>query len=101
CLNAVQTIIPTASTSLYREQKNEREERLHTYHQTILNPFAEVNSALVSMQSNLKLVLEHQKQVQILGDILHLSQLRYNEGEVDSLSLLDAEIHLNKKPAML
>lgn len=68
-----------------------RTEALYTYFQTILNAFREVNDALIAYQKNLQLVKEHQRQVNVLRDYLKLAQLRYEEGEIDYLNVLDAE----------
>lgn len=90
--NAVQTIFDAGRTLFLVEgTKALREEALANYRQVILNAFLEVNNALVSSQKNQELLREHQKQVQILLDYLHLAQLRYFEGEVDYLNVLDAE----------
>jgi multidrug efflux system outer membrane protein len=68
-----------------------REEAYYSYFQTILNGFSEVNSGLVRYAKNRELVLEHQKQIEVLVDYLHFAQLRYSEGEIDYLNVLDAE----------
>lgn len=90
--NAVQTIFDAGRTLFLVEgTKAVREEALANYRQVILNAFLEVNNALVATQKNQELLREHQKQVQILLEYLHLAQLRYFEGEVDYLNVLDAE----------
>lgn len=90
--SAVQTIFDAGRTIFLVEgAKAIRDEALANYRQTILNAFLEVNNALVAVQKNKELLAEHQKQVQILLDYLHLAQLRYYEGEVDYLNVLDAE----------
>lgn len=68
-----------------------RNEALFAYRQVILKAFAEVDSALISYHKNLELVRENKKQVKILTKYLQLATLRYNEGEVDYLNVLDAE----------
>lgn len=91
-INAVQTIFDAGRTLfLVEAAKDVREEALYNYRQVILNAFSEVNNALVATQKNRELLIEHQKQVKILLDYLHLAQLRYFEGEVDYLNVLDAE----------
>lgn len=91
-LNAVQTIFDAGRTLFLVEgAKAVREEALANYRQVILTAFLEVNDALIAAQKNQELLNEHQKQVQILLDYLHLAQLRYFEGEVDYLNVLDAE----------
>jgi multidrug efflux system outer membrane protein len=90
--NAMQNIFDAGRT-VYRVYEAEayRNQVLHNYYQTILNAFREVNDALVRYRKNRALFLEHQIQVKVLGDYLHLAQLRYQEGEVDYLNVLDAE----------
>jgi len=66
-------------------------EALYTYIQTILTAFREVDDALITYRKDRELVNEHQRQVAILIDYLRLVQLRYREGEVDYLNVLDAE----------
>jgi multidrug efflux system outer membrane protein len=71
--------------------KAQRDEALFNYRQTILTAFQEVEDALIGTQKNQELVIEHQEQVQVLSEYLHLAQLRYLEGEIDYLNVLDAE----------
>lgn len=78
-------------TYLVEEAVAIRNELLANYRQTILTAFQEVNDALVDIKMNQELVAEHTKQVKILEEYLHLATLRYNEGEVDYLNVLDAE----------
>jgi multidrug efflux system outer membrane protein len=68
-----------------------RNEALFHYREVILTAFKEVNNALIACKMNKELVKEHKKQVAILTDVLFLSNLRYAEGEVDYLNVLDAE----------
>lgn len=68
-----------------------RNEALFAYRQTVIKAFAEVDSALISYHKDLELVHENQKQVKILTEYVKLATLRYNEGEVDYLNVLDAE----------
>lgn len=68
-----------------------RNELLYNYRETILNAFREVNDALVENVMDEKIVKEHEIQVEVLGEYLHLATLRYEEGEVDYLNVLDAE----------
>lgn len=74
-----------------RQAKTVRNEALFNYRQVILNAFREVEDALIAYQKNQDLVVEHQKQVEVLADYLHLAKLRYEEGEIDYLNVLDAE----------
>lgn len=91
-LSAIQTIFDAGRIAYeVKAAKAFRDEVLFEYRQTILNAFREVDDALVSVQKNRELVLEHQRQVKVLADYLHLAQLRYAEGEIDYLNVLDAE----------
>ena len=60
----------------------------------MLNAFKEVNDALTSHKINLEQVETQKIRVEALKEYLHLSDLRYKEGEVDYLTYLDAERHL-------
>lgn len=82
-----------ASQTYYQveEAKAQRDEALFTYRQIILNAFREVNDALIACQMNRRLVEERQVQVKVLAEYLYLAKLRYAEGEVDYLNILDAE----------
>ena len=64
---------------------------VYQYRQTLLNAFREVSDALISYKKNRELANEHEKQVKVLSDYLRLARLRYLEGEVDYLNVLDAE----------
>lgn len=66
-------------------------EAIAIYRQTILQAFREVEDALVGIQKNRQLVAEHNKQIKILKETLHLANLRYAEGEVDYLNVLDTQ----------
>lgn len=68
-----------------------RDQALHTYRQVILTAFQQVNDALVEVEWNKKLVVEHHTQVRVLEQYVSLATLRYLEGEVDYLNVLDAE----------
>lgn len=90
--SAVQTIFDAGRIAyLVDEAKAVRDEALANYRETILIAFKEVNNALIACEMNKKLVKEHQIQVQVLQEYLHLATLRYAEGEVDYLNVLDAE----------
>lgn len=93
--NAVQSIFD-AGKIVYqvKEAKAIRDEALFEYRQTILNAFREVDDALISCKKYRELVVEHERQVAILEEYLHLARLRYQEGEVDYLNVLDAERQL-------
>lgn len=91
-VNVVQTIFDAGRT-LYQIQATEeaREEALYNYRQVILTAFQQVNDALVQTKMNQKLVAEHANQVKVLVYYVELATLRYLEGEVDYLNVLDAE----------
>lgn len=94
-INAVQTIFDAGKT-YYRVEatKAVRDQALFNYRQTILNAFREVEDALIDVKINQDLVKEHAIQVNVVTDYLHLAKLRYDEGEVDYLNVLDAERRL-------
>ena len=66
-------------------------ELLHTYLQTILTAFQEVNNALTSHKYYLEMVETQRLRMEADKNYLHLSDLRYQEGEIDYLTFLDAE----------
>lgn len=91
-INATMPIF-NAGQTMYQVDvaRAQRDEALFTYRQVILNAFREVNDALIEVKMDNELVREHRKQVSVLQDYLHLAQLRYDEGEIDYLNVLDAE----------
>ena len=91
-VNAIQTIFDAGKTVYeIKEAEAVSDEALHSYYQTILNAFREVDDALIVYKMDKELVAEHRKNVEILTEYLRLATLRYNEGEVDYLNVLDAE----------
>jgi multidrug efflux system outer membrane protein len=71
--------------------ESRKEQALFNYEQTLLNALKEVNDALVGYK-NSGVELEIQtRQVSILGDYLRLAELRYDEGLVEYLNVLDAQ----------
>jgi multidrug efflux system outer membrane protein len=91
-LSAVQTLFDSGKIwYTVKGAEAQRNQVLAQYRQTILQAFREVNDALVSYNKNKELVAEHQIQVKVLNDYLNLAQLRYAEGEIDYLNVLDAE----------
>lgn len=66
-------------------------EKLHTYLGTVLTAFQEVNDALTSHKFYLELVETQKIRVDATKNYLYLSNLRYQEGEIDYLTFLDAE----------
>lgn len=67
---------------------------LHEYQSIILQAFKEVNDALIAHSIALNLVEIEKKRVETLRSYLFLSNLRYQEGEIDYLTFLDAERQL-------
>lgn len=72
----------------------QKEELLHSYLSTILNAWKEVNDALIAHKTYLEQVETERLRVEALKQYLHLSDLRYKEGEADYLTYLDAERQL-------
>ncbi len=72
----------------------EKEEALHSYLSTVLNGFKEVNDAIVAHTVYLEQVETEKTRVEALEKYLHLSDLRYKEGQTDYLTFLDAERQL-------
>ena len=66
-------------------------EALHNYLSAILTAFKEVNDALTSHKIDLELVDTQRVRVDALAKYLHLADLRYQEGQTDYLTYLDAE----------
>lgn len=91
-LSAVQTIFDAGRiTYLVEEARARRDEALFTYRQTILRAFQEVEDALIAVEKNRQLVHENSRQVKVLNDYFQMATLRYAEGEIDYLNVLDAE----------
>jgi len=81
-------------TNEVREAEAEKMALLHQYASTILNAFQEVNDALLSHKITLDLLKVQKEQVDTLKDYLRLSTLRYDNGQSDYLTVLDAERQL-------
>lgn len=69
-------------------------EAVHTYQQTILKAFQEVNDALIAHQKLQEIVVVQKNQVAALEEYLKLSFLRYDNGQNDYLTVLDAQTKL-------
>ncbi len=74
--------------------KAEKKEALHAYLSTVLKGFQEVNNALIAHKVYLEQVETERVRVEALKKYLHLSDLRYKEGQIDYLTFLDAERQL-------
>ncbi len=66
-------------------------EAIHAYQQTILTAFQEVEDALIAHQINQDIVIVQKKQVEALTEYLKLAFLRFENGQNDYLTVLDAE----------
>jgi multidrug efflux system outer membrane protein len=83
----------TAGKIAGQVQAAEAEKRLmlNNYQKTIINGFREFEDALVSHKKTLQQIEALSQRVTAVGDYMRLSQLRYDEGYVDYISLLDAQ----------
>ncbi len=77
-----------------KEAQAIKQELIHTYASSILKATQEVNDALISHEINQRIVEEQKKKVETLAEYLRLSNLRYDEGLIDYLTVLDAEREL-------
>ncbi len=71
-----------------------RQQLLYQYEQTILNAFKEVSDALISHKNSKELVAVEKKRVAAVAEYLRFAWLRYDEGQTDYLTVLDAERQL-------
>jgi multidrug efflux system outer membrane protein len=91
-VSAVQMIFDAGKLQYQLEAVAEmRDQALFNYRQVILTALQQVNDALVQIEMNNKLVAEHKTQVKVLELYVSLATLRYLEGEVDYLNVLDAQ----------
>lgn len=88
-------------TSALNLTRAEKQMALHTYQQTILKAFQEVNDALISHQIVMELLLTQKEKVQTFTQYLYLATLRYDNGDVDYLTVLDAQRELFKAQLIL
>ncbi len=77
-----------------REAQAKTSQAVHTYLQTILTAFQEVEDALIAYQKNQEKLVIQKEQVSALALYLKLALLRYNNGQNDYLTVLDAESSL-------
>lgn len=77
-----------------REAEAIKLELIHAYQQTILIAFQEVNDALIANEISKQIVEVQKKQVAALAEYLRLSFLRYDNGQNDYLTVLDAQRRL-------
>lgn len=80
-----------ALTNQLRLTEAQQREALHQYQSTILNAFKEVNDSLQSHQISIDLERDQRAKVATLKNYLRLSWLRYQNGQTDYLTYLDAE----------
>ncbi len=71
-----------------------KQEALYAYAQTVLNAFKEVEDALIAYQQQSQLIKVQEDKVAQTRTYLHLSWLRYYNGQTDYLTVLDAEREL-------
>jgi outer membrane protein, multidrug efflux system len=71
-----------------------QQEALYAYKQTVLTAFQEVNDALIAYTQHKKLIKIQEDRVNDTKEYLHLSWLRYDNGQTDYLTVLDAEREL-------
>jgi multidrug efflux system outer membrane protein len=91
-LNIIQEIFTGGRlTSNLKLTEAEKRKALYSYHSTILNAFKEVNDALIRLKYNKEIVCTQAKRVAALQKYLQISNLQYNEGQIDYLTFLDAE----------
>lgn len=72
----------------------EQQQALYSYAQTVLNAFKEVEDALIAYTQQKKLITIQEAKVKETRAYLHLSWLRYYNGQTDYLTVLDAEREL-------
>jgi multidrug efflux system outer membrane protein len=72
----------------------QKETLVHAYQQAVLNGFKEVNDALIAHTYTLRQVQEQKSGVNSLLEFLRLNRLLYEYGQIDYLTLLDAERQL-------
>lgn len=78
-------------TSNLKRTKAEKMEQLYSYESVVLNAFKEVNDALIAYEKIQEILAFQQERVQTLEAYFYLATLRYDEGEIDYLTYLDAE----------
>lgn len=66
-------------------------EMLEHYHQTILNAFQEVADLLVALQARTRQLESQRKQVKAADEARELAEIRYREGLVTYLDVLEAQ----------
>jgi multidrug efflux system outer membrane protein len=71
-----------------------KNQAIFKYQQTILTAFKEVNDALIAHRNSDEELGVQTRQVAVLKETLRLAKLRYDEGLVDYLNVLDAERNL-------
>lgn len=74
--------------------KEERWEAVYNYQQTILQAFREVNDSLIAQTQLSKIIRVQTDRVSALTDYLSLANIRYDNGEVDYLNVIDAQTKL-------
>lgn len=65
-----------------------------SYRQAILTALREVDDALIQYRKSVEILAAQQRQVQALRDYARFARLRYDEGQVSYIEVLDAERRL-------
>ena len=81
-------------TSALRLSEAQKRKALHQYISTVLQAFQEVNDALITHKKSLENIRVQKQRVKTLAEYLKLSTLRYNDGQTDYLTVLDAQRQL-------
>jgi multidrug efflux system outer membrane protein len=78
-------------TNQLKEQEAILIETLHAYQQTILTALKEVDDALIQHEKAKEKIVLQEERVEVLAEYLELATLRYENGQNDYLTVLNAE----------
>lgn len=93
--NVIQTIFDAGALySNLQITEAQKSQAIHTYILAVQTALQEVNDALISHQKALEIFEVRKDQVDVLQDYYNLALLQYNNGQVDYLTVLDAERNL-------
>lgn len=81
-------------TSGLKLTKADKMIRLYNYESTVLQAFQDVNDALVSYQKFQEILQVQKDRVDALAEYFYLATLRYQNGQIDYLTYMDAERQL-------
>lgn len=94
-LNIVENIFDAGKIYYqFRSAKELRWQALYNYQNVIQTAFKEVDDALITENKTKELIDIESARVDTVGDYLRLSTLRYDNGETDYLTVLDAQTRL-------